>query len=293
MADSAASGATGGSNDGSSTGGSLPSGGATTGSPGGGSSTDTVSSEDLIAAQKAVDAAALEVAVAQQAVDQATVVSPIAGTVVAVGFAAGDAVDAASDTQHVIVQGTDGYEVVTTVGVDDVSTVRVGQPAVVVPDGSAGSATTTLDGTVVAISPTPDPDSSTTSFRVTIGLSDPGRELGNGSTGTVTITTDGATAVLAVPTSAVTTDGDRSTVKVFDGSGTDEVSVQVGAVGEQWTQITGGVEEGQQVVLADVDAALPSAATASSADGSSGGAGEVRLPGGGQFPAGGFARPGG
>jgi multidrug efflux pump subunit AcrA (membrane-fusion protein) len=275
-----------------------PTGDASTGA---GSSEDAVSSEDLIAAQRAVDAAALEVAAAQQAVAQAMIVSPIAGTVVSVGLTVGESVEAGSDTQQVIVQGSGGYEAVTTVGVDDVTSIRVGQAAVVVPDGSTAAASdrTAIEGTVVAISSTPDPDSSTTSYRVTIGFTNPQVALGNGSTGTVTITTDGAVSVLSVPTSAVTTDGDRSTVTVFDGSSTDEVTVQVGAVGEEWTQITGGVEEGERVVLADVDAALPSAATASGSDGSrGGGSDEIRFPGGGQLPAGGqfpggFTRPGG
>ena len=237
-----------------------------------------MSSEDLIAAQKAVDAAQLEVAVAEQAIAQATVVSPIAGTVVSVGIAVGDSAESGSSTQNVIVQGVDGLEAVTTVAVDQVSDVRIGQAATVVPDGG----TDTLHGTVVAISGSPDPDSTTTSYRVTIGLSEPGVDLGNGSTGAVTITTDGATSALAVPTSAVTTDGDSSTVTVLDGSSTKEVDVTVGAVGEQWTQITDGVEEGQRVVLADLDAALPSAATSSSSSSS-----DSTGFGGGQMPSGG------
>ena len=112
-------------------------------------------------------------------------------------------------------QGSSGFEAVTAVTVDQIGHVRVGQDATVAPDGHDEL----LRGKVVAIAQTPESSSSTTSYRVTIGLNDPSVELGNGSTGTVTIVTDGATAALAVPTSAVSTDGDQSTVTVYDEQG--------------------------------------------------------------------------
>lgn len=258
---------------------------------GGSSTTSTVSSEDLIAAQKAVDAAELAVTVAQQAVAQATIVSPIAGTVVSVGIESGDSASAGSTTQNVIIQGRNGYEVVTTISIDDIVDVAVGQSAVVVPDGSDEQ----LDGKVVAISQTPDSRSSTTSFRVTVGLTDPMVELGNGSTGTVTVTTDGATSAVAVPTSAVTTDGDMTTVTVVTGSSTEDVTVTVGAVGAEWTQIKSGLEVGQRVLLADLDAPLPSEAATSSdteRNGTTGSGGTADFPGGG-FPGGPATGPSG
>lgn len=282
-------GATGGSTGGTAAG-SAPSAGSAAGAgTNGASTTDTVSSEDLIAAQKAVDAAELEVAVAQQAIAQATIVSPIAGTVVSVGLEVGEAAESGSSTQSIVVQGTEGYEVVTTVAVDRITDVRIGQSATVIPDGGSEA----LDGTVVAISGTPDAESTTTSYRVTIGLSDPAVELGNGSTGTVTITTDGATSALAVPTSAVSTDGDRATVTVLDGASTEEVAVTVGAVGEEWTQIVDGVSDGQTVVLADLDADLPSSATSTSSSGSTGttGSGSGGFTGGPPSGMGGMGGP--
>ncbi len=47
-----------------------------------------------------------------------------------------------------------------------------------------------------------------------------------------------------------------------DGGSTKTVTVSVGAVGATWTQITAGLTTGQQVVLADLAAPLPSSATA-------------------------------
>jgi trimeric autotransporter adhesin len=210
--------------------------------------------------QAAVDAAADAVTVAEQAVAQATIASPIGGTVVAVNLATGDTVTAASTTANVIVQGAGGYEVSTTVSVDDVPAVAVGQQATVVPDGSHKA----LDGKVASISVVPDTSSSTTSYLVVIGLSDPKANLKNGSTGSVSIVTKSARSALAVPTSAVSATGSRHTVEVLDGGSTKRVSVQVGVVGDTWTEIKSGLTKGQRVVLANLAQPLPGSATSSS-----------------------------
>jgi hypothetical protein len=96
---------------------------------------------------------------------------------------------------------------------------------------------------------------------VTITLDDPHPTVGIGSTGSATIVTASVVSAVAVPTSAVTTSGDAHTVTLFDGATTSTATVQVGAVGATWTQITGGLTPGQRVVLADDDQPLPSSAT--------------------------------
>lgn len=226
--------------------GSLPSTGATSGG-------SSVSSERLIALQKAVDVAVLEVLVAQQAVAQASVVSPIAGRVVAVNLAVGDEVDAASSTANVIIAGRGGYEATVSVSVDDVADLEVGQAATVQPDAGGDA----LDGEVVAIGVAANAGS----FPVTIGLRGDTSELGNGSTASVAITTAAADDVLAVPTSAITVDGDVASVEIPDGNATETVTVEIGAIGATWTEVTSGLEEGQEVVLADLDEPLPGSAT--------------------------------
>lgn len=253
--------------------GSLPSSGA---AGGGGSS---VSSERLIALQKAVDVAVLEVLVAQQAVAQATVVSPIAGQVVAVNMAVGDAVDAASSTANIVVAGRGGYEATVSVGVDDLADLEVGQPATVRPDAGGD----VLDGEVVAIGVAANAGS----FPVTIGIHGDTSGLGNGSTASVGIMTAAAEDVLAVPTSAVTVDGDVATVEVRAGDGTETVTVEIGAIGSTWIETTSGLEEGQEVVLADLDEPLPGSATDTSGSNLATG-----VPGGG-FSGGPFGPPGG
>ena len=126
--------------------------------------------------RKAVDADQAAVTQAQQAVAQATIVSPISGKVIAVNMAVGDTVTSASTTSTIIVKGAGGYEVTTDVSVDKITDVAVGQSALVLPDGSNQK----LAGKVVSISGQPDSSSSSTAYRVVVGLDNPAAKLNNG-----------------------------------------------------------------------------------------------------------------
>jgi HlyD family secretion protein len=246
------------------------------------------SAEDLIAYQKQVDAAEDALAVAEQAVDQATIVSPIDGRVASVGLAVGDEVEAGSSTQAIVIVGEGGFEVTASISVKDLPDVEVGQAATVTPDGDHEP----VEGEIVRIGVTGDSSGSTTTYPVTIALTGDTSEMGNGSTASVSIVTSAVGGALAVPTSAVTVDGDRATVQVVEGGVAKATTVETGAIGQVWTEITDGLDEGDEVVLADLDEPLPGSAT----DTSSNGSGQDRqFPGGavtfGGPPTG--ARPGG
>jgi HlyD family secretion protein len=246
---------------------SGPSGGTGGGAGGGGSSSPT--SAELVAYQKAVDAAAAEVAVAEQAAAQASLVSPIAGTVQQVDLAVGDTVSAGSSTAAVVIVGSGGYEVTTTVNVDDLPDIEVGQAVTILADGSEEP----VDGEVVGIGTVGTSSGSATTYPVTVGLTDQPDGFRNGATASLSIVTAETADAVAVPTSAVTVQGSRATVTVLDDGKTSEVTVQTGAVGEVWTEITDGLEVGQSVVLADLDAPLPTSATDTQSTGGFGGPG--------------------
>jgi HlyD family secretion protein len=246
---------------------SGPSGGTGGGAGGGGSSSPT--SAELVAYQKAVDAAAAEVAVAEQAAAQASLVSPIAGTVQQVDLAVGDTVSAGSSTAAVVIVGSGGYEVTTTVTVDDLPDIEVGQAVTILADGSEEP----VDGEVVGIGTVGTSSGSATTYPVTVGLTDQPDGFRNGATASLSIVTAETADAVAVPTSAVTVQGSRATVTVLDDGKTSEVTVQTGAVGEVWTEITDGLEVGQSVVLADLDAPLPTSATDTQSTGGFGGPG--------------------
>jgi hypothetical protein len=206
--------------------------------------------------------------------------------VIEVNIAPGDSVSAGSTTETIVIQGAGGYEATTTVSLSHVAGVRVGDAATVLPDGS----TQTYGGKVVSIAAVPTTSSSGTSFGVAIALDGDTSALRNGGIGSVSIVTGTSAATLAVPTSAVTTDGTFSTVDVYDGRAVTTTRVEVGVVGPVWTEITSGLTVGQQVVLAEIDKALPSSATSSS--NSSNGGRSITINGRQiTVPGGGFNRP--
>ncbi|HVX18545.1 MAG TPA: biotin/lipoyl-binding protein [Acidimicrobiales bacterium] len=236
-------------------------GSATKGSGGSGGST-APSASDLVAYQKAVDAASDQVAVAQQAVAQATVVSPIAGTVEAVNVTVGSSVSAASTSTNIVIKGEGGYEVTTTVAVTDLPNLEVGQDASVTPDGHA----TALHGQVVAIGVAGTTNASTgdTVYPVVIGLQDDSDGLTNGATANTSIVTAASRNGLAVPTSAVETLVGRHFVTVVSGGKGTRKAVTVGAMDSTWTEIKSGLRAGDRVALADLSEPLPDSATSSS-----------------------------
>jgi multidrug efflux pump subunit AcrA (membrane-fusion protein) len=216
-------------------------------------------SAELVADQAAADAAQGDVTAAQQSLAQGTIVSPLDGTVAAVNMKVGDHVGAASSTENVVVVGPGGYEVTTTVPVTDIGNVKLADAASVVPDGAASA----IDGKVVSIGVVPTTSGSTTAYPVVIGLDGSPDGLRNGGDASVTITLNNVDGVLAVPTSAVRTAGAGAfhIVMVLSGSTTRATPVQVGAIGSDLTEIKSGLQEGQQVVIADLNAPLPSNTT--------------------------------
>lgn len=226
--------------------------------PSQGDQSTTTSAADLAAMQKDIDAASAGVAVAEQNLSAATIVSPIDGTIESLGMRVGDAVTAASTDSVIDVVGANGYEVTTIVAVEKLANIKLGQQATVTPDGSNRS----RGGQVVAIG-APRTANGATSYPVSIGLDDDAA-LRNGTVASVSITTGSAAEGLAVPTSAVRTESGGSTVTVVKNGKLEVQSVTVGVVGSVWTQITSGLTDGQRVVIADLDEPLPDSATNSS-----------------------------
>jgi HlyD family secretion protein len=219
-------------------------GGSASGGASGGSSAGSIASD-----QAAIDTAAAALTEAQLARKSATLTAPFAGTVLDVQAAKGDAVGA-SDVV-VIIAGDGGSTVTTTVTVDQVPQVEKGQIAHVTPAG----ADEPVDGTVTEIGMLPT-SGDTVTYPVTIDLADD-VTAPEGAGATIDVVTGTVTGAVTVPSSAVTTAG-RTTVTVLaDGTATP-TPVTVGVVGSTRTSITDGLDAGQTVVLADLDAALPS-----------------------------------
>jgi multidrug efflux pump subunit AcrA (membrane-fusion protein) len=230
---------------GSGSGSSGPAGGS--GSAGGSA---PVSAAQLAADQASADAAAAQVTVADQDLAAAKVVSPISGTVTDVSVTPG--VSAAAASTAFEIAGLSSFQVLTSVPVTDMPELKVGERAVVRPDGVS----TPVSGSVVSIGLMPDTSESPATYPVTIGLTGQPSGLHLGGYASVTIVTARGSGV-SVPTSAVHYSGSKATVTVYAGGKARVTKVKVGTRGLLMTQITSGLGIGQQVVLANLNAPLP------------------------------------
>ncbi len=210
--------------------------------------TQPESADAVAKTQASVDEAKAKLVEAEQALEGAALTSPITGTVGAVTAAVGDNVGAGEAVVTVI--GAGAATVTATVPLEQREKLAVGQEATVTPVGTS----TAVPGTVTKVGTLPDTTSETVAYPVTITVASPPATMAAGSTASATVTVATAEDVLTVPTSAVR----RGMVTVLSGEQQVPTRVTVGAVGAARTEIKEGLAEGDQVVLADLDAPLPS-----------------------------------
>jgi multidrug efflux pump subunit AcrA (membrane-fusion protein) len=204
-----------------------------------------------------LDSANAQLSVARQDLAAATLAAPISGTVALVNVTPGQQVtgsQGSGTSADFVIEGGGGEEATTTVSVSDVGEIRVGQAATVTLDGSA----TPISGQVVAIGMLSSSSSTgTTSYPVTIGLNAGAPTLFAGSDAQVAISLAKASGAISVPTSAVEGIGAANFVTVLRAGKPVRVRVVVGATGPVLTQISSGLTVGEQVILADLGAPLP------------------------------------
>lgn len=264
---------TGGTSSGSSIDSSSPSSSAsqTSTAAGAGGGGGTVTAATLAKDQATIDTAVAQLTEARRELASATLTAPFSGEILSVSVAKGDTVGA-SDVA-VVIAGDGGTTVTTTVTLDQIDDVKTSQAAVMTPVG----ASKTVAGTVSSIGllPGTTTDSTTATYPVTIDL-DTDVAAPEGSAVSIQLVVGTAEKALTVPSSAVSTTG-RTTVTLLTDDEPVVTPVTVGVVGATRTSVTAGLKKGQVVVIADLDAALPSGDSAS-----------TRLPGagGGGMPSG-------
>jgi HlyD family secretion protein len=229
------------------------------------SETAAESAAQIAADEAAIDQAEANLIAAQQSLSEATLTSPIGGTVASVGIGAGNTVTAGSSTDTIDIIGTKSYEAAGTLTSSQVASVKVGQTASVSIDGRSGS----ISGTVTQVGPVQSSESGY-SYPVVVDLPTTVTGLFSGSTANVDITTGGVSGVVAVPTSAVNTVGTTAYVLTLSSGQLDRKVVKIGLIGDIYTQITSGLKVGDSVVLADLSEAVPSSNDATTGFGGAG-----------------------
>ncbi|GIW08599.1 MAG: hypothetical protein KatS3mg060_3404 [Dehalococcoidia bacterium] len=198
---------------------------------------------DVAVARAAVETAAAQLASAQLNLERATLTAPFDGVVQAVTAAPGEVVSG------VFITLVDPNTLRLDVNVDenDVARIELNQPATISLDALPGR---TFRGRVIAIAPTATIAQGVASYLVSVQIDQP-QGVKPGMTASVQITVEQRTNVLLAPARAVRTQGRERVVDVLTPSGRVETRVvTVGLSNDQQVEITRGVEEGEQVVLA-------------------------------------------
>jgi macrolide-specific efflux system membrane fusion protein len=241
----------------------------------------------IASAESSVASARSNVAQAQDSLSKLTLTAPVAGTVLAVNRTVGentqgneDSSSDSGDTPFVTIANLDTWYVDCDFSEADVAKVTKGDD-VSITFGSLPDETFT--GTVKSIDMTATTTDDVTTYGVKVEIAGAPKELRDGASATVTVTTASADDVLAVPTSAVTTDsqGQSTVKKVANGTSVTQI-VQIGIKGDLYTEIKSGLKAGDEVELG--------ATSTSSSE--RGGFGAVRI-GVGSGPGGGGVRKSG
>lgn len=264
--------------------GATPSSAAPASTTGPESSTGTVTAARLAADQAEIEQAEADLVEARQQRRQAVVRSPRAGRVVSLPATQGAEV-AAGDPAAVVVGGK-AVTVQAVVPESKIAEVEVGQPVRVTVPGTTGTA----EGTVSAIGLVADSSTGTASYPVTVTVEEPAIPLPAGSQALLAVVVSTASDVVAVPTSAVTRRDDGASVQVWDGTESSPRTVTLGVVGARTVEVTDGLDAGERVVLADLDAAITDAADSINDRGGFGGVPVFRMGSGPGGPPANFQR---
>jgi multidrug efflux pump subunit AcrA (membrane-fusion protein) len=259
-------------------GGSTASGGATTPSNG----TRTVTAASLAADEALIDTNRAALATARASLAEATLTSPINGRVTAVTISKKDTVSGStSSTSPAFQIRAAGHDEVTlSLTAAQVRQVTTGMTATAIPDGVTGS----LSGTVISIGAA----ASDSTYPVAVELKGSSSSLVSGADAAVSVLVSQARQAMTVPTSAVHRSGSQTYVELLSAGKEVRRAVVTGTTGAGLTEISSGLAAGQRVVLADLDAAVPSSSTTLTQRGGRGGLGGGAGFGGRFGGAGGF-----
>jgi multidrug efflux pump subunit AcrA (membrane-fusion protein) len=136
----------------------------------------------------------------------------------------------------------------------------------------------TATGKVVSIDPNPTTSNSVVSYGAVVRLASVPKTVRLGQSADVVITTAEAKNVVAVPTLAITTLGDRSIVRVVKDGVVTPTEVETGIASTSYTEITSGLTAGESVEL---DLSSSSSTTGTTTGGGTGRTGGTGRDGGG------------
>jgi len=257
--------------------------------------TQTESKPNQIASAKAqVLSAEAAVQTAQQNLNETTLVSPMDGEVNSISGVVGETVAPGGGTTpeapgsqaplpastasnaFMVIGNISGMEVVIPFAESDASRLAYNQPAQVTFDAVPNL---TITGHVIAVASAATVTSGVVNYYATIVLNQTDKALKQGMTANATVTVSKATNALSVPNLAISHTAGQAYVNVYAAGQQVPTPIETGVAGDQFTEVTGGLNDGEQVVLPSVRI---SSGTGTNRGGTfGGGGGGVRVGAGG------------
>ena len=205
-----------------------------------------------VAAEVAVESAAINLARAERLLAEATLVAPFAGVITAVNARPGE------PASGILVEMADLSSLQVALEVDevDIAQVQVGQTAELTP---ATFPDDTVPAIIAAIAPEASANSDLVTYRVYLDVGETALPLRVGMTADARLLAEQLTGVLLLPNRAIQSDRSTGTYSVnlvttaADGAETIEsVPITIGLRDNRYTEITGGLEEGDVVQIGEL-----------------------------------------
>ena len=231
----------------------------------------------IAADQASIASAQTQVDSAQTALNGTTLTAPMSGYVVSVTGQVGETVSGSGGatatapgstapqpssssgsgaTAFIVLSSDSGFEAVVPFAETDAARLQANQTATATFDAVSGLS---LPAHVLAVSVTATVISNVVNYYSTFTLDSSDPRLKAGMTANLAVVVAQADNVLVVPSSAITRRGQAATVTVLMADGTRVITpIETGVVGDSTTEVTGGLNEGDRVLLPTLNSATRS-----------------------------------
>src|SRR2546427_1469274 len=230
--------------------------------------TQTETKPNQIASARAqVANAQAAVQTAQQNLNSTTLVVPMDGEVNSINGVVGENVapgggttaeapgsqaplpTSAASNAFMVIGNVSGMDVVVPFAESDASRLAVNQDVQVTFDAVSNL---TISGHVIAVASASTNASGVVNYYATIALNQTNKALKQGMTANATVTVSKATNAITVPNLAISHIAGQAYVNVFAGGQQVQTPIETGVVGDQYTEVNGGLNNGAQVVIPTV-----------------------------------------
>jgi HlyD family secretion protein len=246
----------------------------------------------VASAQAQLSSAQAAVVTAQQNVNNTVLYAPMDGEVNAINGVVGETVSpgggntpeapggpaplptAGATNAFMVIGNVSGMEVVIPFAESDAARVAFNQDAQITFDAVPNL---TISGHVIAVASAATVSNGVVNYYVTVSLNQTNKSLRQGMTANATVTVSKVANALTVPNLAVTHTAGQAYVMVYSAGQQTQTAIETGVVGDQFTEVTGGLNDGEKVVIPTVRVTSGSGTTR----GGFGGGGGIKVGGGG------------